>query len=375
MQLDMVDFLVVGAGLCGLSVGAALSPHGRVVVLEQEDSPCYHSSGRSAAIFARNYGSDAIRQLTYVSEPLYERARVDGLFDALAPSARGIMFVAGQDAGPPVAPGPGQTCLSGAEVERIAPLLPAGRIAYGLWDDSARDIDVHAMQLGYARLIKDGGGAVITACSVTAARPVDGGWMVEAGGRQFQARLVVNAAGAWADAVAGLFGARPVGLEPRRRSAALIDPPVVAEGSVPFRDWPLVFDIGQTVYFKPEAGKLMLSPVDATPVPPHDCWAEDMDIATAVDRFERLTGHEVRRVSHSWAGLRSFTPDEDPVIGFDPQLPGFLWLAGLGGSGIKTAPATGAMAAALALGRPLPAGLSPELVSRLSPARFAALEP
>lgn len=372
MTPEDFDFLIVGAGIAGLSAAAGLSALGGVALIEREQTPCYHSSGRSAAMFARHYGSPAIQALTGASERLLDKAAADGMFKALAPAARGILFVAPTGYSGDSEPNAGQRRITPAEVNELVPILPAARIDHGLWDDSAWDIDVHAMHLGYARLLRERGGQILTGGELTQASYTGGMWEVTAGAARLRAPVIVNAAGAWADEVAALCGVAPLGIEPRRRSAALIDPPAVENGRRPVSGWPLVFDMDQTLYFKPEGGKLMLSPVDATPVAPHDCWAEDMDIAVAVDRFERLTGQTVQRVTHNWAGLRNFAPDGEPVIGADPSTPGFWWLAAQGGSGIKIAAAASALLVVSVSGEALPEGIGSELAARISPARFRA---
>lgn len=372
MTPDSFDFLVVGAGIGGLSAAAELSRHGRVMLIEKESAPCYHSSGRSAAMFARHYGSAAIQALTGASEALLHKAAQDGFYDALAPEARGILFVAPASYDGSGEVNEGQVRISAAQVAELVPLLSADKVDHGLWDATSCDMDVHAMHMGLARILRSNGGEIRTGAELEQASRGADGWHVVAGGESLRAAAIVNAAGGWADEVATLCGAAPLGIEPRRRSAALIDPPAAADAVRPLQSWPMVFDMDQTLYFKPESGKLMLSPMDATPVAPHDCWAEELDIAIAVDRFERMTGHTVQRVSHSWAGLRNFLPDNEPAIGPDPVIPGFYWLAGQGGSGVKIAAAAGALLASHAVASALPDGVSAELARFLSPARIGA---
>ncbi len=203
-------------------------------------------------------------------------------------------------------------------------------------------------------------------------RHADGRWHVEAGGATLSAPVVVNAAGAWGDEVAHRAGVAPVGLQPRRRTAVLVEvPPAFAETA---GAWPAVIDIDEQFYFKPDAGLLLLSPADEHPSPPCDVQPEELDVAIAVDRFEQATGTSVRRVRRRWAGLRVFTPDRTPVVGFDPVAPGFFWLVGQGGYGIQTAPALGRLAALLAAGRPLADDILDEgvITASLAKSRFAA---
>lgn len=354
------DFIVVGGGITGLSAAAALSARGSTLLLERESQPCHHSSGRSAAIFVRSYGNATVQALTAISACTFV-AEPDMLG-----RRRGILIVARKD-GNPGRPVPGRDRISAEAAAALVPLLRPETLSHAWLEPDARDIDVHAMHMGYIKTLKTNGGMLLTDFDVRSAERRDGLWHVSDGAQAVSAPVVINAAGAWADAVGALFGSTPKGIQPLRRSAALIDPP---EGSN-LEAWPMVVDVEESVYFKPEAGKLMVSPADQTPSPPCDSWADDMDIAVAIDRYQSLTGEEVRRVTHTWAGLRSFVPDESPLIGADAAVPGFFWLAALGGYGVQTAPAAGALTAALASGTPLPEGVTPELLRALDPARIA----
>ncbi|MBO9499585.1 MAG: FAD-binding oxidoreductase [Novosphingobium sp.] len=356
------DFAVIGAGIAGLATAAALSREGRVALVEQEEQPCYHSSGRSAAIFVRSYGSAAVQALTARSATLFAEAEAQGLFTALAPP-RGVMVVVphGSEAS---GEAPFRTRIDAHEAAALMPCLDPVRLDHAWWEPSARDIDVHAMQTGYLRELRAAGGELIAAAPLSRAEHRGKLWHLTAGVREIAVPIVVNAAGAWADPVARLFGAAPLGIRPLRRSAAVIDVPErLAPGH-----WPMIVDADETVYFKPEAGRLMLSPADSTPVEPHDCWPEDLDIAIAVDRYERLTGASVHRVHHRWAGLRSFAVDENPVIGTDPSVPGLYWAAGLGGFGVQTAPAIADFLLRLVIG----SDTASELQAAIDPGRIEA---
>ncbi|MCW3834692.1 NAD(P)/FAD-dependent oxidoreductase [Sphingomonas canadensis] len=357
------DFIVIGAGIAGLAAAASLSRHGRVALVEQEEHPCYHSSGRSAAIFVRSYGSGAVQAITTRAAALFAEARETGLFDALG-TARGVMIVTPAGSAES-GEAPFRERLTAEEAARLNPILRADRLDHGWWEPGASDIDVHAMQTGYLKLLRANGGTLIAASPVRGAEFRAGLWHVAAGGESLSAPVAVNASGGWADPVAALFGARPLGVLPKRRSAMLIDPPA----GIDIAGLPMVVDADETLFFKPDAGRLMLSPADATPVEPHDCWPEDIDLAIAADRYEKLTGHPVMRMHGSWAGLRSFVPDENPLIGADPAVPGFYWLAALGGFGVQTAPALGAMLAEAVTGA---ATSDPALLAAVSPARIAA---
>ncbi|MCG2840644.1 FAD-binding oxidoreductase [Sandaracinobacter sp. RS1-74] len=356
------DFIVIGAGIAGLSAAAALSVHGKVALLEREDQPCHHSSGRSAAIFVRSYGNAAVQALTDISGRLFAAESAAG--DAALGRRRGVMIVARRD-GDPGAAAPGQRRLSAAEAAARMPLLQAGLLSHAWLEEDAADIDVHAMHMAYARTLRANGGLLLTGFGVEAAARTAGVWQVSDGIRTLVAPVVVNAAGAWADAVGQLFGAAPKGIRPLRRSAALVDPPAGSR----IDEWPMVIDVEESVYFKPDAGKLMVSPADQSLSVPCDAWADDMDIAIAIERYSELTGMEVQRVTHSWAGLRSFVADESPLIGWDSDSPGLLWLAALGGFGVQTAPATGALAAALARGSAPLEGATACLLRAVDPAR------
>lgn len=362
------DFIVIGGGIAGLSSAAALSHHGKVALLEREAQPCHHSSGRSAAIFVRSYGNDTVRALTAISERAFAADAAAG-HETLG-RRRGILIVARKD-GDPGAPAHGRERISAEAAAAHMPLLRSERLSHAWLEAAARDIDVHAMHMGYMKTLKANGGSLLTGFAAQAAVRREGLWHVSDGARTVIAPVAINAAGAWADAVGVMFGAAPQGIQPLRRSAALIDPPA---GSA-IDDWPMVVDVEESVYFKPEAGKLMVSPADCTPSPPCDSWADDMDIAVAIDRYQDLTGQEVRRVTHTWAGLRSYVADESPLIGADAAVPGFIWLAALGGFGVQTAPAAGAVAAALASRSALPEGLTPALLRAVDPARAGCTGP
>lgn len=357
------DFLIIGAGIAGLAAAAELAPHGKVGLIEQEAHPCHHSSGRSAAIFVRSYGNDVVQAITARAADLFAKAEAEGLFAALAPP-RGVMVVTPKGA-PNSGEAPFREYLTAREAASLMPCLDADRIDYGWWEPGACDIDVHAMQTGYLRILRAHGGELIPEAPVRSADYRNGCWHVEAGARQCAAPVVVNAAGAWVDRVATLFGASPLGVTPMRRSAVLIDPP----GGLEIAGLPMVVDVDETVYFKPDAGRLMLSPADTTPVEPHDCWPEDLDLAIAVDRYEKLTGNTVSHVHGSWAGLRSFVPDECPLVGPDPDVPGLHWLGALGGFGVQTAPALARLASDRILGRSREADI--DLIALIQPGRIS----
>ncbi|MDR9393851.1 NAD(P)/FAD-dependent oxidoreductase [Roseovarius sp. SYSU LYC5161] len=360
------DIIVIGGGIAGVSAAAELAAGARVTVLEGEAQLGYHATGRSAAIFIRNYGNATLRALNAAAEPFF--LEPEGVSDASLLSPRGEMLLAAEDELDTLAEycagGSGLDRLMPAEAVALVPILRQDAIAAAVIERAARDIDVDRMLQGYARLLKSRGGRVITGAQVEAISRQGDDWQVVAGGEALTAGIVVNAAGAWADAVARLAGAVPVGVQPMRRSAALLPAPAGHDMS----GWPLFGAVSETWYAKPDAGRLMVSPADEEPVEAHDAWADDMVLAEGLYRYEQAVTEPVTRVEANWAGLRSFAPDRTPVAGFDPQQPGFFWLAGQGGYGVQTAPALARLTAALITGATpdLPAAT----VTALSPRRF-----
>jgi D-arginine dehydrogenase len=251
-------------------------------------------------------------------------------------------------------------------LERI-PLLRETYIDSAIADDEAMDIDVDSLHQGYLRGARAAGGRLILGQPVTSVQHVRGVWQVALKDETVEAPVIINAAGAWADEFAAVCGAQRVGLRPLRRSAALVDVP-----GVRIDEWPAVIDVDEQFYFKPEAGKLLISPADETPVAAGDVQPDELDVAIAVDRIEAALAIDIRKVGRSWSGLRTFAPDRTPVVGFDPEATGLFWCAGQGGYGIQTAPALARAAAALAQQEALPADLLAEGArpERLSPARF-----
>jgi D-arginine dehydrogenase len=365
------DFIVIGAGIAGASVAYELSRSGSVLVLEGEPQPGYHSTGRSAALFSEFYGNAAVRALSRASREFLSAPPPGFATNALL-KPRGSLFVANEDQVPAFellrnAPDVAQHTrdLTRAEALRLVPILKDEWLVRVMLEEGSKDVDVHALHQGYLRGLKERGASVVSAALVQSIVREGDVWHVVAGERQFDAPVIINAAGAWADEIAKLAGVRAIGLEPRRRTALLIDAP---EGTS-IDSWPMVLDVGDTFYFKPDAGRLLLSPADETPNPPSDVQPDDLDVAIAVDRFEQATTVSVRRVRHQWAGLRSFVSDRSPVIGFDSQADGFFWLAGQGGYGIQTAPAAAKLATALLTAQAPEADLLP-YVPALSPSRL-----
>jgi D-arginine dehydrogenase len=368
------DVAVVGAGIAGASVACELAREASVVLIERESQPGYHTTGRSAALFSAIYGPAQIRALSRASLP-YFRNPPAGFTATPLLSPRGVLMVARQDQLAPleamrreVSARGSVEVMDGAATRRMMPLLREGYATAAIFEEDASDIDVHALHQGYLRAFRAAGGKLALDGEVVGLDRSAEGWRVSTRHRSFRAGIVVNAAGAWADELAGLAGAGPVGLTPRRRTALTI---AVPEGTNPAR-WPMVVDIEEKFYLKPESGRLLLSPADETPSPPCDARPDEMDVAVCVDRIETAFDLTVRTIENRWAGLRTFAPDGNPVVGSDPATAGFFWLAGQGGYGIQTAPAMARLAAALALGRGVPADIADEGVDAgaLAPARL-----
>ena len=355
------DVIVIGAGIAGLGIAAQIGSGHRVLVLEQEAQPGYHTTGRSAAVFAESYGGTTVRLLSRGSRGFFMQPPAGFANDPLL-VPRGFLFVAREDQLESLAaladlPDMRSSAirLNASQALERMPLLRSDYVAAALLDDGACDIDVHALHQGYAAMLRRNGGKLLCdARAVAIERTASGNWRIDSKAGAFEAPLIVNAAGAWADEIAALAGVERIGLQPLRRTAALIDVPQ-SEG---MERWPLSIDIDEEFYFKPDAGRLLISPGDETPSPPCDAVPDEMDLAIAVDRIERATTLDVRRMHSRWAGLRSFVADRSPVAGFAPDAAGFFWLAGQGGYGIQTAPALSRFAASQLLGRALPSDLA-----------------
>ncbi|HEX6362910.1 MAG TPA: FAD-dependent oxidoreductase [Albitalea sp.] len=374
--MDAFDVAIVGAGIAGASLAWRLAPHRRVVLLERESQPGYHSTGRSAAMFMESYGPPAVRALTRASRAFCERPPA-GFGDAPLLSPRGVLYVAThaqaalmRELHETLAPAcPALRVLDAGEALAHVPCLRPEALHGALHDPQGEDIDVHALHQGFLRGLKAAGGVLRTGAPLARAQREDDGWrLVIEGGEPLRARTVVDAAGAWADEVARLAGAPPVGLVPRRRTAFTF----AAPPGVDVARWPAVVGVDEGWYVKPDAGRLLGSPANADDTVPHDVLPEAIDVATGIHRIEQATTLAIRRPLATWAGLRSFVADGEPVIGFDPACPGFFWLAGQGGYGIQSAAGASALAASLLLGEPLPDELRRHGVepAGVSPRRF-----
>ena len=369
------DFLVVGAGIAAASVGAWLAPRGSVVLLERESQPGYHSTGRSAALFAESYGPPQVRALTMASRAFLERPP-EGFAETTILSPRGVLVVGTREQQPLLDEHwdviRSVTLLArrldAAEAIAMVPVLRSDVIIGGIYEPDALNIDVHALHQGYLRILRQHGGRVVCNAEVRAMGRRDGLWQVDAGDQRWQAPVVVNAAGAWCDEIARLAGATPIGLVPKRRSAFVFTPPL----GMSVGRWPAFIGVDESWYVKPDAGLLLGSPANADPVVPQDVQPEELDIAIGIDRIEAMTTLKIVRPVRIWAGLRSFVADGGLVGGFDPEVAGFFWVAAQGGYGIQTSAAMGQACAALAAGEALPDSIAQFGLTAavLSPARL-----
>ena len=362
------DILVIGAGMAGCGAAARLAPHARVTVLEMEDRPAYHTTGRSAAVFILNYGNAVIRALNRASEQTF---RTGGdLAETGFLSPRGVLEVEepGQaDAFAAYIDGAsGLEILCPEEVRALMPIYRPEMVVRGAYEPEAADIDVDALLQAFIRRLRAEGGRIVPRAEVRGLARTGGVWRAETAAGPFEAPVIVNAAGAWGDRVAALAGIAPVGLTPCRRSIAVVPVPE----DLDTRRWPVTASAAETWYCKPDGGRLWVSPADEDPVEPHDAYPDDMVLAEGLHRFSEATTMEVTRVERSWAGLRTFAPDRTPVNGPEAGAEGFHWLVGQGGYGIQTAPAMSQLAADLVLGH-APA-VPVETVAALSPARLRA---
>ena len=358
------DIIVIGAGIAGASVAAHLAETKRVGILEMEDRPGFHTTGRSAATFEPNYGPPPMLAFTRASTDFFVNPP-PGFTDGplLMPRASLFFEAEGQEAFTKtlLETGSGLKELSEAQALELFPVLQPGYAKRIFLDPHTGDLDVDLLHRGYLKLFKTRGGELFNNATADKIERNGATWRITTPQGIFESEILVNAAGAWGDVVALKAGVKPVGLQPKRRSIGVI-PLDGIEGAA---DFPMVTDVGETWYAKPQSGKLMVSSADAAPVDPHDAYADDMAIAEGIERLMNATTIEVNHLDHSWGGLRTFAPDGSPVIGYDQHTEGFFWLVGQGGYGIQSAPALSRTAAAMVLRQKLPqdvleAGLNPE---------------
>ena len=370
------DIVICGAGFAGASLAWQLAGRARVLLLERESQPGYHSTGRSAAMFMESYGPPQVRALTRASRA-FLTAPAPGFADVALMHPRGVLYVAthaqrqrleqqwqamrqaGQQVG----------LIDARQASARVPCLRGSELAGAITEDDAMDLDVHALHQGFLRGARAAGAALWCQAELQRGAFSDRAWTLHlSDGRSLRAGLVVNAAGAWADEVAARCGVAPLDLQPRRRSAFTFAAPDGVDPS----SWPSVIDIDEGWYFKPDAGRLLGSPANADPTHAHDVQPEELDIALGIHGIEQATTLRIRRPASTWAGLRTFAPDGEIVIGPEPALPHFFWLAGQGGYGLQSAVGASALAAALVCAQPLPDALAKEGVSAaaVSPQRL-----
>ena len=353
------DFVVVGGGIAGASAAYELAAFGEVLLLEREGVPGYHTTGRSAALYTEAWEEGLWRQLTLASRPFLDDPPAGFCeFPILAPLP--VLMIGRSDQSHLIdsihaeaAAFVDTRLVDSAEAERLCPVLRSGYVGLGVLEPGAKSIDVDALHQGFLRGVRARGGEVRLSHRVDRLERHRIGWRVGAGDCDAIAPVVVNAAGAWCDEVARLAGVHPVGLVPKRRTAFTF----AAPDSLDLATMPMVIDVAEEFYFKPEAGQFMGSLAESTPMPPHDVKAEEIDVAVAIDRIQRATTLDIRHVRRTWAGLRSFVADGLPVVGEDPTAPGFYWLAGQGGAGIMTSPALAQLLASLVTRQRPPAGV------------------
>lgn len=378
--METADFIVIGGGIAGASVGYELSLHGKVVVLEMEASAGYHSTGRSAAVMSENYGPALWSRLVTASRAFLE-APPDDFTDVPLVTPRGALFLARDGEQARLQDQAEEMLRRGATIEmttarealRFCPVVRDSEFASALYEPDCKDIDTNALLTGYLRALRKNGGTFIPDARVQSLQHSQGTWRASSPRGNFEAPVVVNAAGGWVQEIAELAGLSFRNVVPFRRTAVVFDPPA---GSA-IQGWPMTFDVAETFYFKPEAGRIMVSPVDMAPSAPCDAQADELEVAVAIDRIHRCTTMEVRTVSHKWGGLRTFAPDHEPVIGRDPEQPSFIWLAGQGGNGVMAGAAAARLAASFALDAAIPAdlvglGMTAENVS---PGRACVVDP
>lgn len=360
-DFEICDFLIIGGGIAGISAAARLSDLGSVVLLEQETALAHHASGRSAALYEPHYGNPTVVELSLASGDFLR-----GIDNVLSP--RGVMMVGSPETDELAraeAVAMNLDPISFAEATAIVPILKPGQVSFTAYADHAHDIDTDLLIQTFLRHARGQGAQVVTGARVEALAREAGAWTATTARGRYRGRLVINAAGPWVDAVAALAGVAPLGFTPLRRSMARIPAP----GGLDMSRWPMMFGAGEGWYAKPDAGALIVSPGEEDPSAPMDAWADDMVLAEGLARYEEMVTEPVTRIIANWAGLRTFSPDRVPVVGFDGAAPDFFWLGGQGGYGFQSSPAISQLVADLIGGRA--PQVRAEALAALSPKRFA----
>jgi len=356
------EYAIIGAGIAGASIAYELAKAGRTTaILEMEDTPGYHSTGRSAAFYAPVYGNHAVRCLTKLSGQFY-KSPPDGFCEHELLTPRGALFIADKNSEKKLLEFYNSVkklstnvklCDLAFALNKI-PALKKESVSACVWDPDSQEIDVANLLQGYLKQAKLFGAKLFVNSEIKAIQKDGLDWLITTGKNSYKSTTIINAAGAWCDRVAEIADIKPVGLQPKKRSVCTV--PVKNEYEI--TNWPLVVDINEEFYFKPEGDALLISPADETPVEPMDAYTEQLDLAIAIDRVSKVIDVPLERISHEWAGLRSFVEDKSPVIGYEPGENGFFWFAGQGGYGIQMASGAAKLAASLLLSTPLPSELN-----------------
>ncbi len=357
----MYDFTIIGGGIAGISAAARLAPKGKTLVLEAETALAYHASGRSAALFEPFYGAPSVNELSLAGENYFRNARGGVLSD------RGIMIIArtGEEAQlKNEVASFRMNHITVNEAVALIPILDASVLTQAAISNNAEDIDTDLLIQNFAHDARANGTEIQTKAPVTAIKKTKNGWVISSGEYQVETKIVINAAGAWADEIATLAGISPIGLIPYRRSMARIPAP----NNLDVSKWPMLFGVGENWYAKPDAGQLLVSPADEDATIPHDAYAKELTLAEGIDRYSQVVTTKVTRMISNWAGLRTFAPDRTLVIGPDGTDASFLWCAGQGGYGFQTSAGASQLLADIVSGKSTE--LPQRMVDALSPSRF-----